>query len=55
MDDYRSVNRANWDERVPAHVKSPDYAVDRFLEDPAFISDVVRFDLPLAFAWATPG
>ena len=31
----------------PAHVKSPDYAVDRFLEDPAFISDVVRFDLPL--------
>jgi SAM-dependent methyltransferase len=47
MDDYRSVNRANWDERAPAHVKSPDYAVDRFLEDPAFISDVVRFDLPL--------
>jgi SAM-dependent methyltransferase len=47
MDDYRSVNRANWDERAPAHAKSPDYAVDRFLEDPAFISDVVRFDLPL--------
>jgi 2-polyprenyl-3-methyl-5-hydroxy-6-metoxy-1,4-benzoquinol methylase len=47
VDDYRSVNRANWDERAPAHVKSPDYAVDRFLEDPGFISDVVRFDLPL--------
>ena len=45
--DYRSLNRANWDERVPAHVASPDYAVARFHEDPSFISDVVRFDLPL--------
>jgi SAM-dependent methyltransferase len=47
MPDYRSVNRANWDERVPAHAASPDYAVARFLEDPEFLSDVVRFDLPL--------
>jgi len=47
VDDYRAVNRANWDERASAHVKSPDYAVNRFLEDPGFISDVVRFDLPL--------
>jgi SAM-dependent methyltransferase len=47
MEDYRSVNRANWDERAPAHVESPDYAVARFLEDPEFISGVVRFDLPL--------
>ena len=47
MDDYRSVNRANWDERARVHAKSPDYAVARFIEDPAFISDVVRFDLPL--------
>lgn len=47
MSDYREVNRANWDERVPAHVASPDYAVRRFVSDPAFISDVVRFDLPL--------
>jgi hypothetical protein len=23
VDDYRSVNRASWDERAPAHVKSP--------------------------------
>jgi SAM-dependent methyltransferase len=44
--DYRQVNRANWDERVPAHVASPDYAVRRFADDPGFISDVVRFDLP---------
>lgn len=46
MDDYREVNRANWDERVAAHVTSPDYAVARFAEDPAFLSGVVRFDLP---------
>lgn len=47
MDDYRSINRANWDERVPAHVSSPDYAVARFSEDPAHLSHVVRFDVPL--------
>jgi SAM-dependent methyltransferase len=44
--DYREVNRANWDERVSAHVASPDYAVGRFGEDPLFLSEVVRFDLP---------
>jgi SAM-dependent methyltransferase len=47
MDEYRAVNRANWDERAPAHAASPDYAVDRFLTDPAFISRVVDFDRPL--------
>jgi len=46
MADYRDVNRANWDERVPAHAASPDYAVERFSEDPAFLSGVVTFDLP---------
>jgi SAM-dependent methyltransferase len=45
--DYRAVNRLNWDERAPAHARSPDYAVDRFLHDPAYLSHVVRFDLPL--------
>jgi len=44
--DYRGLNRANWDERAPAHAASPDYAVDRFVDDPAFLSDVVSFDLP---------
>jgi SAM-dependent methyltransferase len=47
VDDYRSVNRASWDERAPAHARSADYAVDRFLEDPEFLSQVVRFDLRL--------
>ena len=32
---------------MPAHVASADYAVRRFVEDPRFISGVVRFDLPL--------
>jgi SAM-dependent methyltransferase len=45
--EYLDLNRANWDDRVPVHVASPDYAVQRFLDDPAFLSDVVRFDLPL--------
>ena len=47
MTDYADVNRANWDERVPAHVASPDYGVQRFLAEPDFISDVVRFDRAL--------
>lgn len=45
MDEYLAVNRANWDERAPAHATSPDYAVDRFIADPTFLSGVVRFDL----------
>ena len=44
--DYRTVNRANWDERAPAHAASPDYALDQFAADPGFLSHVVRFDLP---------
>lgn len=44
--EYRDLNRANWDERAPAHAASPDYALDRFVADPEYLSDVVRFDLP---------
>jgi SAM-dependent methyltransferase len=46
VSDYRHFNRVSWDERAPAHAASPDYAFGRFLEDPEFLSDVVRFDLP---------
>ncbi|WP_350279808.1 class I SAM-dependent methyltransferase [Kribbella sp. HUAS MG21] len=46
MTDYREVNRANWDERVPAHVASPGYRVEQFAADPSYLSQVVRFDLP---------
>lgn len=47
MTDYRHVNRANWDERAPAHAASADYALETFRSDPRHLSDVVRFDLPL--------
>ena len=46
MDDYREVNRANWDERVPAHAASPDYQVAQYEQDPSYLGHVVRFDLP---------
>jgi SAM-dependent methyltransferase len=46
MADSRAINRAGWDERAPAHARSPDYALERFLADPAYLSEVVRFDLP---------
>ncbi|MCM0677776.1 class I SAM-dependent methyltransferase [Micromonospora phytophila] len=46
MSDWRTVNRANWDERAGAHAASPDYAVERFVADAAYLSEVVRFDLP---------
>lgn len=46
VDRYVELNQASWDERAPAHAASSDYAVQRFIEDPAFLSEVVRFDLP---------
>jgi 2-polyprenyl-3-methyl-5-hydroxy-6-metoxy-1,4-benzoquinol methylase len=46
MDDYRALNRASWDERVPAHTASPDYMVEKFATDPEFLSQVVQFDVP---------
>ena len=47
MDESLRLNRASWDERAPAHAASADYGTDRYLNDPSFISDIVRFDLPL--------
>ncbi|MHB8184581.1 MAG: class I SAM-dependent methyltransferase [Dermatophilaceae bacterium] len=41
------ANRANWDQRAPAHAMSPGYHVQRFIDDPAFIGEAVRFDRPL--------
>lgn len=46
MGGYLEVNRAWWDARAPAHAQSPDYAVGSFVEDPQFLSKIVRFDLP---------
>jgi len=47
MADYLDVNRANWDDRAQAHAASADYNLGRFADDPAHLSDVVRFDRPL--------
>mgnify|MGYP001263282453 CR=1 FL=1 len=46
MTDWTRENLLGWDERAPAHAASPGYALDRFVADPEFLSDVVRFDLP---------
>jgi len=45
--EYVRNNLAMWDERADAHAGSPDYQVQRFIDDPSHLSDVVRFDLPL--------
>jgi SAM-dependent methyltransferase len=43
--DYQ-INRAGWNERVPAHAASPEYGLDRYATDPSYLSHVVRFDRP---------
>jgi len=47
VEDHRRHNQAWWDDRAAAHAASTDYGVERFLDNPKHISDVVRFDLPL--------
>lgn len=47
VDEYLDINRANWDERAPAHATSPDYNLQRFIDDPTYIGDVVQFDRTL--------
>lgn len=42
---YLEINRRNWESRVPHHEAG--YGIERFREDPAHLSDVVRFDVPL--------
>lgn len=44
--EYRAINHANWESRVPHHAASEGYGLDRYRADPGRISDVVRFDLP---------
>ncbi len=43
-DSYLEINQANWDSRAPLHARA--YGLERYLDDPDVISDVVRFDLP---------
>jgi SAM-dependent methyltransferase len=44
VSDYRAVNLANWNSRVPHHEQG--YGLDAFRTDPSYLSDVVTFDLP---------
>lgn len=46
MQHYLDTNRANWDDRASAHAARSGlgYGVQRYVEDPALLSDVVRFD-----------
>lgn len=46
LDDWTRTNLAAWDERAPAHAASPEYAVDRLVDDPEHLSGVVAFDRP---------
>lgn len=43
-DEYLQINLANWNSRVGAHEAG--YGLDRYRDDPAYLSEVVRFDLP---------
>jgi len=40
--DYVTVNKANWNSRVVHHVRG--YPLNRFRDDPDYLSDVVTFD-----------
>ena len=44
-DDWRTVNLANWESRVPLHTGPDGYDLAGF-DDPDHLSDVVRYDLP---------
>ena len=42
--EYLDVNRANWDSRVPFHAAG--YGLERFRNDPSWLSSVTQFDRP---------
>jgi SAM-dependent methyltransferase len=44
-DDWRSINLANWESRVPLHTAPDGYDLAAF-DDPDHLSHVVRYDLP---------
>lgn len=44
-DDWRSINLANWEARVPLHTAPDGYELAGF-DDPEYLSPVVRYDLP---------
>jgi SAM-dependent methyltransferase len=44
-DEWRSINLANWESRVPLHTAPDGYELAGF-DDPGYLSPVVRYDLP---------
>jgi len=44
-DDWRSMNLANWESRMPLHTAPDGYELAAF-DDPEYLSPVVRYDLP---------
>jgi SAM-dependent methyltransferase len=44
-DDWRALNLANWESRVPVHVGPGGYQLSSF-DDPSHLTTVVRYDLP---------
>jgi len=44
LDKYRKANLANWDERVAGHIAPDGYDLESLVNDPAYVSGVVRFD-----------
>src|ERR1700755_3728014 len=44
-DDWRSINLANWEARVPLHTAPDGYELAG-VDDPGYLSPVVRYDLP---------
>jgi len=44
-EDWRTVNLANWESRVPVHIAPDGYDLASF-DDPDYLSAVVRYDLP---------
>jgi SAM-dependent methyltransferase len=43
--DWRAINLANWESRVPLHTGPDGYDIEAF-DDPGYLSDVVRYDVP---------
>jgi SAM-dependent methyltransferase len=43
--DWRSINLANWESRVPLHTAPDGYPIEAF-DDPDYLSSTVRYDLP---------
>lgn len=44
VDEYTRTNLANWESRVPVHTGDGGYDLQRYVDDPTALSDVVAFD-----------